>query len=1152
MAKQTLEQLKASDPSSSVWVGASAGTGKTYVLTNRVLRLMLSGTRPDKILCLTYTNNAAAEMAIRVNGRLASWVAFNDDGLRNELSNLLGTAPSDDQCVLARKLFAQVLDVAGGLKIQTIHSFCQSLLGRFPIEAQVTPNFSLLDDITINEHLRCSQDELLLNIQNGGQGDLRKALDYLASMLAESTFADLMKNLANERGGLEYLKQINSSSFEKVILSLKDLLGLIETDSRQNILKVACEENNFDKSGLLRAANELLQTSSSFAKNGEKIKKWIADEDDRFEGYNEYKLAFLTKKNAVKSDKKLASKKTIDDHPDLYEILHAEANRILEIEEKLAVLKLFEDCEAALRMGYALIKIYSKRKISHNVVDFDDLILKVRRLFEKPNFASWILYKLDGGLDHILIDEAQDTNPDHWYVIRVLVSEFFAGLGTRDEEDQLMLPRTIFAVGDIKQSIYSFQKAEPKQFNTNKEYFEDQAKKAELKFSNIPMNMSFRSTSAVLEVVDEVFKAQEDRIAISFTSDPIKHDTYRKGEAGLVEIWDTEKPEVIIEQEDNWSPPIIQRAEDDPRRKIAERIADQIQSWIKNADVLTSKGRPISAGDILILVQRRKEFFHYMVRALKNRNIDVAGLDRMKLTEQLAVMDLMAVANLTLLPSDDLTLAVVLKSPFINMSEEDLFDLSHPRGKKISLWATLLSRRNEREIFSRAANYLTELTNYADFAPPFEFFSYLLGPQKGREKLLARLGEQVNDPIDEFLNQAMKFEQNNISSMQGFLNWIESGAIEIKRDMEQSGDMVRIMTTHGAKGLQAPIVFLPDTCQISPMQDKLHWYKEKHELSLLWVKNEKTRIKAGEIAYSKRLKALEDEKKRLLYVAMTRAEDRLYVTGWETKDNKDRSEDCWYDMIRNAVSEMEGTEEIENGDEIILRREQPQTIEVKVVKVVKSEIVPLSKLPHWANEMPMSEPVPTKPLTPSRPEEEEEAVTSPLLAFKAKKIDQQKYHRGRIIHKLLEILPDIDASQRIETAYKYLCQAALQLSESNVQEISEEVLDILNDSDFEPLFGPASRSEVPIVGQIGSFSLSGIVDRLVVLENEILIVDYKTNRPPPSGASNIPKIYQRQMAAYKAVLGDIYPEHKIRSFLLWTDICTLMEIPDEMLNKITF
>jgi ATP-dependent helicase/nuclease subunit A len=1143
MVEQTAEQLRASNPKASVWVGASAGTGKTFVLSNRVLRLMLSGNRPDKILCLTYTNTAAAEMAIRVNKRLSTWINMGEAELFTELKSVLGQVADKDQLLLARKLFAKVLDVPGGLKIKTIHSFCQSLLGRFPIEAEIAPNFDLLDDITIHEQLRLLQDELLIEIADGERDALRTSLEQISSTLAESTFTDLMKGLTNERGGLERLFKRNSHSIDLLIKGLKKQLGFEKDDTRESILEVACHADFIDEKGLSLAAENLLHGSKTDQDRSVLITAWLKDEN-RMSSFNHYKNAYLTVKNELRT--KLVTKKISENYPDTVDLIFKEAERVKFVIERLRQYSLFENTSNILRIGFELINKYNQRKKSRNVVDYDDLIGKVSDLVHKID-ASWILYKLDEGIDHILIDEAQDTNPTQWDIIRKISQEFFDGAGARNANDPEEGPRTIFAVGDIKQSIYSFQKAEPKKFDENKKYFIKQASDAGLEFDEVPMNLSFRSTSTVLDAVDKVFEHEEKRFAVSFSDQEIIHDTHRINEPGLIEVWQTVEPPEQ-EKDEYWSPPIIQKPSHDPKQIVADRIADQIKKWIEEKEILPSKGRTINAGDILILVQKRKEFVHYMINALKKRDVDVAGLDQMVLTEQLSVMDLMAIANFTLLPSDDLTLAVVLKSPFIGMCEDDLFDLANPRGKKENLWQALLKRREERESFKQAADFLTDLTNYADFYPPFEFFTYLLSARGGRKKLIARLGEQINEPVDEFLNQAMKYEQNNISSMQGFLNWFIKGNIKIKREMDQGGGMVRVMTVHGAKGLQAPIVFLPDTCQSVSLKDNLFWHTEDLNEQPLYVRNEETRVGPAKLAYEARKSDIESENKRLLYVAMTRAEDRLYIAGWEDKNG--RKDGNWYDLIREAVSEMDGTEEVENNDEVILRQR-------KGTKSAEKIITPPShghkriELPRWASKNPMAEPTPSKPLSPSRIDDDDEVVSSPLKVAEHMKKDKRKYHRGRLIHKLLEILPDTSPQHRRPSIERFLSQDAHEITYEQKEQITNEVLDIFENSDLEGLFGESSRAEVPIVGQVGDFTLSGQVDRLAIQGNEVLIVDYKTNRPPARSPEKIPKIYQRQMAAYKAVLKEIYPKKHVRCFLLWTDIAELMEIPEGFLNKFT-
>ncbi|MBL4612570.1 MAG: double-strand break repair helicase AddA, partial [Emcibacter sp.] len=773
MTAPTLEQKQASDPLSSVWVAASAGTGKTFVLTNRVLRILLMNTAPERILCLTFTKAAAAEMANRINKRLGQWVVCDQQLLCAEIQNLTGEFPSEDQQDHARKLFARVLDVPGGLKIQTIHSFCQSLLGRFPLEAEIAPHFQVMDERTTLEHLTRARDAVLTEAVVDINPGLARALAHISRKVTENTFADLIRELIGQRSGLEQMMS-RFSLVEQAILAMKRMLGLKPSDTQAGIIDGACEGGNFDGAGLRAAVEVLLTGSATNQKTGQKMAHWLSTPEVRISDFADYKTAFLTKGGDIR--KKLMPDKMATAHPGEFEAMAQEALRIQATEEKLKLLTLLENSAALLTIGAAMMAAFGDSKKRHAVMDYDDLILKVTALIGRPGIADWILYKLDGGIDHILIDEAQDTNPEQWQVIKTLANEFFVGEGRSDR------PRTIFAVGDVKQSIYSFQRADPKEFVANRRLFQKKSADAKHGFHNVNLALSFRSTAAVLNVVDRVFLADNHRIALSFSEEEIIHRPSRTGQAGLVELWPTEKAEPLPETDD-WQPPVVQQPATSPEMKLAIRIADRIKNWLDTGEILVSQGRSMTPGDIMILVRRRTKFDDYMIRALKARDIPVAGQDKMLLSEQIAVMDLMAVGNFVLLPGDDLTLAVVLKSPFIGFSEEDLYDLAFDR--RGSLWAALLRRKDEREIFKRAHDLLVACTNFADTAPPFEFYNHLLTTLGGRQKLLGRLGEEANDPIDEFLQLAMGYEVNNISSLQGFLSWVQRGNVEIKRDMEQ-------------------------------------------------------------------------------------------------------------------------------------------------------------------------------------------------------------------------------------------------------------------------------------------------------------------------------------------------------------------------------
>ncbi len=939
----TEHQARAIDPASSFWVTASAGTGKTRVLTSRVLRLMISGVTPDKILCITFTKAAAAEMLTRILDRLGGWAMQSDTDLSADLETLLGGAPDEAVMTRARRLFAQVLDVPGGLRIQTIHSFCQSLLARFPLEADISPSFSAMDERTAEELLAGAIETVLGAARDGGDMELAWAIREISSHVTENVFQELVSSVAGERRTLSRLIH-RHGGIEGLTAEMYRRLGVGLTDTDRDILETASSTGAVDHLGLRRVTNALMNGSQADKDRGTAIRNWLAsDVTNRIAGFDAYRDLFL-KKTDGDIRKNLATRKVLEIDPSADDVLHAEAMRLHAVEDHRKLLKVATATAAIYRLGFAILEEYETAKETHALLDYDDLIERAGTLLGDSDVAAWVLYKLDNGIDHVLVDEAQDTNPDQWRIVRAISDEFFAGQGAHEDA------RTVFAVGDEKQSIFSFQGADPEIFEDTRGHFSKAVKAAGQPFGDVILNLSFRSTEAVLSYVDKVFAEPEMREGVA--KDTVVHRVKRTGDAGLVEVWPTEEANELPEIQP-WTPPTRQHASDEPTVRLANRIADRIQGWIGH-EMLDSKGRPIEPGDIMVLVRRRNEFVDALVNALKRRGVPVSGSDRMILTDQLAVMDLIALGRFMLLPEDDLTLAVVLKCPLIGLSENDLFALAHPRDG--TLWQELSLRRMERPAFEAAHDYLSGLLATADFVPPFEFFSHVLGALEGRHRLVARLGHEVNDPIDEFLGLAFAYERLHPPSLEGFLHWVEAGDGDIKRDLEQGRNEVRVMTVHGAKGLEAPIVFLPDTCQVPRERSRLLALPENGSAdddpvyAPLFVWPVRSANEAGIAADARReaRAAAEREYRRLLYVALTRAEDRLYVTGWETRQGTGRDSGCWYDRLLATAQNMPGFEEIRRADGAsILRFKTEQTAPVKKPEAAEAEIQ-APPLPDWA------------------------------------------------------------------------------------------------------------------------------------------------------------------------------------------------------------
>lgn len=1130
LEKVQAEQRPASDPTASVWVTANAGSGKTRILVDRIIRLMLSNCDMQRILCLTFTRAAAAEMETRLFDRLAEWSTLSDPKLEEEIRRLTGRMVDADQLLAARRLFARALDVPGGLKLETIHGFCQSLIGRFPIEAGVAPHVSVMDDREAEELMRAARDRVLVMAEEGGE--LAEAMSRLVIRLDESGFDRLMAELTRNRGKM---REMVAAGTEIAARRMRKLLGLAENETRQSVISDYCDDAAFDAAGLARAAAALESGSDKDRERAAIIRAWLGGPVSRPSLIGgDYLDLFLTQKGEPRAEKTLISKSLAAD-PQAVAAILAEQARLLAFRDKLKAAEVAEATADLLRLSAAMLEAYEAEKSTRALLDYDDLILKTQDLLGRQGGVSWVLYKLDGGIDHILIDEAQDTSPEQWDVIRALAEEFFAGAGAREE---LVLPRTLFTVGDEKQSIFSFQGADLAVFEAMHEHFKTRAQESRRDFVNLPLERSFRTAPAVLHAVDRVFARDAARDGVVLPGSSLVHQPLREGDAGLVEIWDVEKP-VAGEEPDPWDAPLDQMAEDSPPSRLARRIANTIHGWIENKEILLSRGRPIEAQDIMILVRRRNDFFDEMVRTLKLQNIPVAGTDRMVLSDQLAVMDLVALGQFALLPEDDLTLATVLKGPLFCLNDDDLIELGHRRDG--SLWQALKSRASENPQWQAARDELAEILSRADFVPPFEFYAAVLAEREGRKRMIARLGFEANDPINEFLSLAIAYGAEHPPSLQGFLQWFSRNPIEVKRDLEIARREVRVMTVHGAKGLEAEIVFLPDTCAVPDhrQESRLIWA----DGMMLWPvrKENEERICAGARAEEKRRR--DQEYRRLLYVAMTRARDRLYVCGYEKK--KARPAGCWYDLVREALSDVAQPVKLKDGTEVLrLANDQrwPPRDGRKAATIEQA-----GALPSWAILPPAPEPPVPVPLAPSRPLEAEPPALSPLAGPGGH--EGEAVRRGRIIHRLLELLPPLSAAEREPACRRFLGLSIHGLDQTQIKAITAETLAILSDPVFGHLFGPGSRAEVPLAGKIGDRVIAGQVDRLLVTDGEVHIVDYKTNRPVPDSADQAPVAYLKQMAAYRAVLTEIYPKHSVRCALLWTVAPKLMPISKEILDR---
>jgi ATP-dependent helicase/nuclease subunit A len=1109
-------QVEAADPEISAFVSANAGSGKTYVLAQRVINLLLRGVDPAKILCITFTKTAAANMANEVFRRLAAWTALTDSALDKEITLSTGRNPSTEERARARRLFASALETPGGLKVQTIHAFCTRLLHQFPFEANVGARFTVLDEASTVQLLDGLTLDVLLEASAKPDSPLGQALATAIVIAADQTFKDVIGDAIRKRDKIgEWIAR--AGNLDKALAQLSQALGAGADETQEKL------EHEYFARSLIPVAEwpaliEILESGSK-ADNNHIDALMAAQAASGRDQIDQYLRLFCTAEREPR--KSLLTKKLAEKHPDWLERLLTEQKRVCALISRERALEARDRTKALITIAAEVIARYAAEKERRVLLDYDDLIDKTLALFSRSS-AAWVLYKLDLGIDHVLIDEAQDTSPKQWSIVRTIVSEFMPG-GARPN-----VRRTVFAVGDEKQSIFSFQGAAPRAFDEMRREFASQFDTPEQGWRFLRFHHSFRSGENVLGSVDQVFRTQE--IFESVTTDAAgipPHEALPNAAPGLVELWPLIAPEKSGEDKEGWDAPFDTEREESPRVLLAQRIAAHVKQWM---------ARGLKAGEVLVLVRQRGPLFEAIIRALKTAEIPVAGADRLVLTEHIAVMDLMALADALLLPDDDLALACVLKSPLFGLSEEALFALAWNR--KGSLRAAMRANAS----FAETERALVDLEKSARKLTPFAFFAHVLGASRGRAKFLARLGPEANDALDEFLNLALDYETRETPSLQGFAAWLRAAQSEVKRDMEMVRDEVRVMTVHGAKGLEANTVILADTTT-KPTGPKDPRLLPLAQGELVWATAQSEDTAAMTDARAKAQQEARDEYRRLLYVAMTRAKERLVIAG--VQGDRKIPDGCWYQLVDDALRGVCAVEPADDGNGEVARYRKQAIEPAQTPKNNQPAAIKPVSAPVWLTVNAGHAISSVRTITPSSAEDD--ASRAPASGTRAKAL-----LRGSLVHRLMQSLPEFPAERRSKAMDDYLTRAGAELSPEERADIATQVMLVLEDPHFYELFTSVSRAEVPIVGrmQIGgkTVRISGQIDRLTVTESSVLIADFKTNRPAPRRTEDVPQAYVTQLALYRAMLSKVYPDKEIRAALVWTEVPDLMELSAEALD----
>lgn len=1110
----TRRQTDAARPDASTWLSANAGSGKTRVLTDRVARLLLDGVEPQHILCLTYTKAAASEMQNRLFKRLGAWAMLEDADLRQSLSTLgVRTEQSDDDLRRARTLFASAIETPGGLKIQTIHSFCAALLRRFPLEAGVSPQFKEVEERAAD----LLQAEIVDDMAAGDEAGLVQAL---ATHYTGEEFEKLTREITRNR---------HKFTKDMPLDAILDAFGQGPGSKSSDAWKTAFDRT---EDHLIAQVTPILHQMSATMVTLAKTLDALDLKSPNRDTFATLCDLFLRRSDGhFLPDAKTGSiptKKAQDALGPLVGPFHDFMERVATAKDMELAIEAANRTFALHQFATRFVQHYENAKLLRGWLDFDDLISKARQLLSDPKVAAWVLYKIDGGIDHILVDEAQDTSPEQWMVVRKLAEEFSSGEGANPNT-----LRTLFVVGDTKQSIYSFQGADPKEFNRMQAEFKDRFQGAGLRFQERTLDYSFRSSPAILRLVDTCF---DPALRPGFSNNA-QHIAFKSDLPGRVDLWpvvEKTKPE----DDGPWYDPVDRVDPTHHDLILAERVAQQIKDLIAGDETIPEDGpkpgtlqrRSIRPGDFLILVQRRSRLFSEIIRACKSLGLPIAGADRLKVGAELAVKDLGALLSFLATPEDDLSLAAALRSPLFNWSEQDLFDLAHRRGDEF-LWQAL---RDRRDIYPDTYAVLQDMRDNADFLRPYDLIERLLTRHDGRRKLLARLGTEAEDGIDALLGQALAFERSSVPSLTGFTIWMKTDDIEIKRQIDSASDQIRVMTVHGAKGLEAPIVILPDTAKrdISMNDnivdlDEVAIWKPKSALAPNLISTRLEEMKSD----------IARERLRLLYVALTRAEKWLIVAA---AGELDKNGDSWFQIVESAMQSLNASPVKASFGQILRHShgdwDQPDMAAHTKVDVAQVTVDPLFAQPLIRPEEP------DKTLAPS-----DLGGAKALPGDLGRSEDEAKAF-GTYVHLLLERLAPLPQSNWPDAITT--CRAlARGVSQNDLEAAEAQALGVLRNPDLAFLFRDEAMEEVGISATVGHRRIHGSIDRLVTNGNDLLAVDFKSNQMVPRSAQDCPVGLLRQMGAYLVGLEQIFPDRNIKTAIVWTRSSEIMYLDNNIVTR---
>ena len=1121
------DPLQAVSPAHNATVHASAGTGKTWLLVTRIIRLLLDAARPDSIMAITFTRKAAAEMQERLTERLRELMRADDAGL-DALLKQCGIDPDPECRQQARRLYEQHLFNPYPLRTTTFHAFCQELLQRFPLEAGIPPGFEISESTAMLEQQ--AWDALFMQATRQPDSALARALEQLIGMCGglSNTRSALLSFLAHRSDWWAYTKgQANGTAWAQ--RKLARLFGVSPEED-----PLAGFPDDTQRARLAEFAELLGRNTATDRKSQALLNQALEAPLTAAERFAIIKDVFLTKQQQPRKRKAApAQRKRLGeaDEQRLLELHEEFVSGLLDRLDRLARINSMRTSSAWYSAGVRLLEHFQRIKREQRLLDFSDLEWQACELLNRSAHAYWVQYKLDKRIDHLLVDEFQDTNPTQWRLLLPLLEELAAGADER--------ARTVFLVGDEKQSIYRFRRANPALLATASDWLTSR-----LQARRYPLDKSRRSARAIIDCVNRVFGSGllNERISPYTPHATWLEDLY--GRAELLPLAGTRADEPAAPATGTGlRNPLLQPrqvAQDLRHYREGEAIAAQIRRLTDERTLIGAEGsaRELDYGDIMILVRQRTHVMAYE-RALRDAGIPYLGAGRGTLLQNIEIRDLEALLNILISPYDNLALAQVLRCPVFGVADDDLMRLAamdsgtwyerlaqvpaaHSPGlaaayRLLNSWRELAGQVPVHDLLDRIYHEGEVLQRYASAFPP-------------------ALRPRVHANLTRFIELALEVDSGRYPSLSRFLYQLE----RLRRQEQDQPDegtqeqadnnRVRLMTIHAAKGLESAVVFLADaTAGHSPhnaYEALIEWPaaadRPRHFL-LCGRKTDQDSLTARLLEQQ----AAEDlrEDANLLYVALTRARQFLFITGSASAKNPDAS---WYELIRSALldagSRTDATPPaLESGRRPGAAAARPAPARVASVDPRLAERIQV--------------PAPYRLIAPSR------LVTAATDMPGA--VDGRR--RGSALHLMLDRLSRPQGGTAAQSLAGLASTLDRHADDPELLAWWQEAQDVHADPRFAHLFDPSrydrAWNEVPIQYLLGEHLVYGIIDRLVVSGDSVLVIDYKTHQSASADSvAELAMDYREQMRLYAQGVAALWPGHPIRPCLLFTACKALVDM----------